>query len=60
MPIGTKLNIAVLFPKEFELTNLEVVAEIIWKDLHWEEDWERYQKDGYKQVMVITYASTVF
>jgi len=43
MPIGTKLNIAVLFPKEFELANFEVVAEIIRKELHWEEDWEGYQ-----------------
>ena len=43
IPIGTKLNIAVLFPKGFELTNFDVLAEIIWKDLHWEEDWEGYQ-----------------
>jgi hypothetical protein len=43
MPVGTKLNIAVLFPKGFELTNFEVLAQVIWKDLHWEEDWEGYQ-----------------
>jgi hypothetical protein len=43
MPVGTKLNIAVLFPKEFELADFEVVAEIIRKELHWEEDWEGYQ-----------------
>ena len=43
LPIGTKLNIAVLFPKGFELANFEVLAEILWKDLHWEEDWEGYQ-----------------
>lgn len=43
LSIGTKLNIAVLFPKGFELANFEVLAEIIWKDLHWEEDWEGYQ-----------------
>ncbi len=43
LSIGTKLNIAVLFPKGFELANLEVLAEIIWKDLHWEEDWEGYK-----------------
>jgi hypothetical protein len=43
MPVGTKLNIAVLFPKEFQLANFEVVAEIIRKELHWEEDWEGYQ-----------------
>ncbi len=43
LSIGTKLNIAVLFPKGFELANFEVLAEILWKDLHWEEDWEGYQ-----------------
>jgi hypothetical protein len=41
--IGSKLNIAVLFPKGFQLTNFEVSAEIIWKDRHWEEDWEGYR-----------------
>jgi len=43
MPIGTKLDIVVMFPKEFELSNFEVIAEIIRKDLHWEEDWEGYE-----------------
>ncbi len=43
IPIGSKLKIAVLFPKGFELTNFEVFAEIIWKDLYWEEDWEGYR-----------------
>ncbi len=43
MPVGTKLNIVVLFPKEFELSNFEVVAEIIRKELYWEEDWEGYR-----------------
>jgi len=41
--IGSKVNIAVLFPKGFELTNFEVLAEIIWKDYHWEENWEGYR-----------------
>jgi hypothetical protein len=43
MPVGTKLNIAVLFPKGYELTHCEFVAEIVRKDLHWEEDWEGYE-----------------
>jgi hypothetical protein len=43
MPVGTKLNIAVLFPKGYELNHCEVVAEIIRKDIHWEEDWEGYE-----------------
>jgi len=43
MPIGTKLHIAVLFPEGYKLANFEVIAEVMWKDLHWEEDWEGYQ-----------------
>ena len=34
IPISTKLNIAVLFPKDYELANFEVYAEIIWKNVH--------------------------
>ncbi len=33
IPVKTKLKIAVLFPKDYELANLEVYAEIIWKDI---------------------------
>jgi hypothetical protein len=43
LSIGTQLNIAVLFPKEFELDNFEVLAEIVRKDKYWEENLERYQ-----------------
>jgi PilZ domain len=43
LPIGAKLNIAVLFPKEYELANIEILAEIVWKDIHWEENWEGFQ-----------------
>jgi len=43
IPVGTNLNIAVLFPKGFELANFEVLAEVIWKEIYWKEDWEGYQ-----------------
>jgi len=43
IPKGIRLNIAVLFPKGFELNNFKVLAEIIWKDICWEEDWEGHQ-----------------
>ncbi|MGQ9647662.1 MAG: PilZ domain-containing protein [Thermodesulfobacteriota bacterium] len=33
IPVGTKLKIAVLFPKEYELANFEVSAEIIRKKM---------------------------
>jgi len=52
MPVGTKLNIAVLFPKEFQLSNFEVSAEIIWKEIHWKEDWEGY-KYGLKFIRIL-------
>ncbi len=42
LPIGTKMTIAVLFPRGFELNCFEVLGEIIWKDPHWEEDWEGF------------------
>ena len=41
--VGSKLNIAVLFPKGFQLTNFEASAEVIWKDYHQEEEWEGYR-----------------
>jgi len=43
IPVGTKLNIAILFPKGFELANFKFLAEIIWKDVHWEENWQGYR-----------------
>lgn len=43
LSIGTKLNITVLFPKGLEFSNFEVLAEIVWKDKHWEENQERYK-----------------
>ncbi len=33
MPVGLKLNIVLLFTRGFELTNLQVSAEIVRKDL---------------------------
>lgn len=42
IPIGTKLATVLLFPKGFELSSLEVLTEVIWKDLCREEDWEGY------------------
>jgi len=33
MPVGLKLNIVLMFTKGFELTNLEVLTQIVRKDL---------------------------
>ena len=43
MPIGTRLNIAVLFPTGFELANFEVLAEVVWKDSSWQENRQEYE-----------------
>jgi len=43
IPVGTKLNIAVLFSKGFELANFEVVAEVVWTKNHPNEGREGYQ-----------------
>jgi len=51
MPVGTRLNIAVIFPKEFQMTNFEVIAEVIWKDLYLTEDWNGYQY-GLKFILI--------
>jgi hypothetical protein len=51
IPVGTKLKIAVIFPKEFQMTNFEVTAEIIWKDLYLTEDWNGFQY-GLKFILI--------
>ncbi len=49
IPVGTELNITVLFPKGYELTNFKVVAKIVRKELYSKEDlkgnqyWKGYQ-----------------
>ena len=43
LPIGTKLKITILFPKEYELTGFEMLAEIIRKDIYNKENQEGYQ-----------------
>ncbi len=43
MPVGTKLNIAVLFPQGYELANFEVLAEVVWKDICWQENRKEYE-----------------
>lgn len=51
MPIGTRLNIAVIFPKEFQMSNFEVQAEIMWKETYLTEDWNGYQY-GLKFILI--------
>jgi hypothetical protein len=42
IPIGERLVTLVLFPKGFELASLEVLTEVVWKDIHHKDDWEGF------------------
>ena len=42
IPVGEKLVTVILFPKGFELASLEVLGEVVWKDIHQEDDWEGF------------------
>ena len=47
--VGTELNVSVLFSKGFELTNLKVVARIVWKEPYRREDWKGTPfREGYQ------------
>ena len=51
MPIGIKLNIEVLFAKGFELSTLQGMVQVIWKDEYVWKDWAGY-KYGLKFVQI--------
>ena len=41
--IGTNLKIALLFPKEYELADFEVSAQIVWEERYRKKDWGGYR-----------------
>jgi hypothetical protein len=49
IPVGTELNVTVLFPKGSELDNFKVMTKVVRKKPYWKEDskgnryWEGYQ-----------------
>jgi len=43
IPVGANLDITVLFKKGYEMANFEVLAQVVWKEIYWKEDWEGYQ-----------------
>jgi hypothetical protein len=43
MVIGTELRITVLFPLGYELTTLEVVARVVWRERCSEIEWTGYK-----------------
>ncbi len=49
IPVGTELNVTVLFPKGFELANFRVVAKIVRKEPYRREDWKGIPcREGYQ------------
>ena len=49
IPVGTELNLTVLFPKGFELADFKVVAKIVWKEPYEREDWKEVPyREGYQ------------
>ena len=43
MSVGTLLNVTVMFPDDFLLSNFEVRGKIVWKGLYFERDWREYE-----------------
>jgi len=43
IPVGTRIDIEVLFPKKFKLANFKAEAEIVWKDICSRGDSEGHQ-----------------
>lgn len=58
IPVGTELNVTVLFPKGYELANFKVATKIIHKKPHWKKDsdgnryWEGYHY-GLKFIQIL-------
>jgi len=49
LPVGTKLEITVFFPKGFELASFKMRADIVWQGAYSTEDW-----DGFRYGLNIT------
>jgi len=52
MPVGSRIHIEILGPKNLGLPKLNAIAEIVWKDLYPWEDWEGYQY-GLKFIQIL-------
>jgi hypothetical protein len=52
IPVGTKLNIAVLFSKGFEAANFEVLAEVVWTKTQLHEGRQGYEL-GLKFIQIL-------
>ena len=52
IPIGSKLNITILFPEGYELASFEVSAEVVRRDIHWDDDNKKKFQYGLKFVSI--------
>jgi hypothetical protein len=43
MPVGKELNVGIFFPNGYEFDGIRVTGKIVWKDLHYETDWNGYK-----------------
>ena len=43
MPVGTRLNVRILYANEYELDGIKIVANIACKSLYTEENWSGYK-----------------
>ena len=43
LPITTELKLVVFYPDEYRLGNFEVIAKVVWKDLHYEKEWKGFK-----------------
>ena len=58
IPVGTELNVTVLFPKGFELADFKVVAKIVRKEPYRREDWKGAPcREGYQYGLAFTQIS---
>jgi len=58
IPVGTELNVTVLFPKGYELADFKVVAMILWKRPYQKEDWKGAPcREGYQYGLQCTQIS---
>ncbi len=43
LQVGTELNLLVLYANGYRLDKFEVVAKIVWKEYHYEEEWKGFR-----------------
>jgi len=50
--VGSRLSTTVLFPEGYELANFEVLTEVVWRDIHWDDDNRKKYQYGLEFVSI--------